>query len=153
MDAFEHCLASRYKNEDEDIAIIACGPSVAEAMRAAWILKKEYNLETRVLNVHTVKPLDAKAVAIAARDCGVVITVEEHQIGGLGNLVAAAIGRSVEVYGTPVIIGMIGVQDRFGESGFPWELIKEFEVSAEHIAAKAKTLHELKLSTGISTYC
>jgi len=146
IDAFEHCLASRYKNEDEDIAIIACGPSVAEAMRAAWILKKEYNLETRVLNVHTVKPLDAKAIARAAKDCGVVITAEEHQIGGLGNLVAAAIGRSVEVYGTPVIIGMIGVQDRFGESGFSWELVKEFEVSAEHIAAKAKTLHELKLS-------
>ena len=145
IDAFEHCLASQYKNEDEDLAIIACGPSVAEAMRAAWILKKEYDLETRVLNVHTVKPLDAKAVAMAAKDCGVVITAEEHQIGGLGNLVAAAIGRSVEVYGTPVIIGMIGVQDRFGESGFSWELVKEFEVSAEHIAAKAKKLHELKL--------
>ncbi len=148
IDAFEHCLASQYKNEDEDIAIIACGPSVAEAMRAAWILKKEYNLETRVLNVHTVKPLDTKAITRAAKDCGVVITAEEHQIGGLGNLIAAAIGRSVEVYGTPVIIGMIGVQDRFGESGFPWELVKEFEVSAEHIAAKAKSLHELKLSRG-----
>ncbi len=146
IDAFEHCLASQYNNEGEDIAMIACGPSVAEAMRAAWILKQEYNLETRVLNVHSVKPLDAKAVAMAAKDCGVVITAEEHQIGGLGNLVAAAIGRSVEVYGTPVIIGMIGVQDRFGESGFSWELVKEFEVSAEHIAAKAKTLHELKLS-------
>ena len=148
IDAFEHNLASRYKSEGEDIAIISCGPTVAEAMRAAWILKKEYDLETRVLNVHTVKPLDAKAIAKAAKDCGVVITAEEHQVGGLGNLVAAAIGRSVEVYGTPVIIGMIGVQDRFGGSGFPWELIKEFEVSAEHIAAKAKSLHELKLSRG-----
>jgi len=76
----------------------------------------------------------------------VVITAEEHQIGGLGNLVAAAIGRSAEVYGKPVIMGMIGVQDRFGESGSPWELVKEFEVSAEHIAAKAKSLHELKSS-------
>jgi len=148
IDAFEHYLASRYKNEDEDIAIIACGPTVAEAMRAAWILKKEYGLETRVLNVHTVKPLDAKAITRAAKDCGVVITAEEHQIGGLGNLVAAAIGRSVEVYGNPVIMGMIGVQGRFGESGFPWELIKEFEVSAEHIAAKAKSLHDLKLPRG-----
>ena len=147
-DAFEHRLASGYKSEGEDVAIIACGPSVVEAMRAAWILKQEYNLETRVLNIHTVKPLDEKAIAQAAKDCGVVVTAEEHQVGGLGNLVAAAIGRSAEVYGNPVIIGMIGVQDRFGESGYPWELVKEFELSAEHIAAKAKSLHELKLSRG-----
>jgi transketolase len=144
IDAFEHYLASGYENENEDVAIIACGPSVPEAMRAAWILKEEYNLETRVVNVHTVKPLDETAVARAARDCGLVITAEEHQIGGMGNLVAAAIGRSPEVYGTPVIMGMIGVQDRFGESGSPWELVKVFEVSAEHIAAKAKSLHDQK---------
>ena len=147
-DAFEHCLASSYTSEGEDVGIIACGPSVVEAMRAAWILKREYNLETRVLNVHTVKPLDEKAIAQAARDCGVVITAEEHQIGGLGNLVAAAIGRSEKVYGTPVIMGMIGVQDRFGDSGSPWELVKEFEISAEHIVTKAKALHDLKLSRG-----
>jgi transketolase len=95
-----------------------------------------------------VKPLDEKAIASAAKCCGVIITAEEHQTGGLGNLVAAAIGRSAEVYGTPVIMGMIGVQDRFGESGAPWELMKEFELSAEHIAAKAKKLHDLKLSRG-----
>ena len=148
IDAYEHYLAAQYKSENEDIAIIACGPSTAEAMRAAWILKKEYSLETRILNVHTVKPLDEKAIAGAAKDCGVVITAEEHQVGGLGNLVAAAIGRSVEVYGTPVIMGMIGVPDRFGESGAPWELVKEFGLSSEHIAAKAKTLHDLKLARG-----
>ncbi|GAF88136.1 unnamed protein product, partial [marine sediment metagenome] len=85
-DAFEHRLASDYTNEGEDMAIIACGPSVIEAMRAAWILKQEYNLETRVLNMHTVKPLDEKAIAQAAKDCGVVVTAEEHQVGGLGNL-------------------------------------------------------------------
>lgn len=147
-DAFEHRLASDYASEGEDVAIIACGPSVVEAMRAAWILKQEYNLETRVLNMHTVKPLDEKAIAQAAKDCGVVVTAEEHQVGGLGNLVAAAIGRSEKVYGAPVIMGMIGVQDRFGDSGSPWELVKEFEVSAEHIAAKAKTLHDLKSSRG-----
>ena len=60
----------------------------------------------------------------------------------------AVIGRSEKVYGAPVIMGMIGVQDRFGGSGSPWELIKEFEVSAEHITAKAKTLHDLKSSRG-----
>jgi transketolase len=147
-DAFEHHLASDYVNEGEDVAVVACGPSVVEAMRAAWILKKEYDLATRVVNMHTLKPLDEKAIESAARDCGVIITAEEHQVGGLGNLVAAAIGRSEKVYGTPVIMGMIGVQDRFGESGSPWELVKEFELSAEHIAAKAKTLHDLKSSKG-----
>ena len=94
--------------------------------------------------MHSVKPLDEQAIASSAKDCGVVITAEEHQVGGLGNPVASAIGRSVDVYGRPVIMGMIGIQDRFGESGSPWELVKEFEVSAEHIAAKAKSLHDLK---------
>jgi transketolase len=142
--AFEHCLALGYKTENEDLAIIACGPSVPEAMRAAWILKKEFNIETRVLNIHTVKPLDAEAIISAAYDCGVIVTAEEHQAGGLGNRVAAAIQCSEKVYGRPVIMGMIGVKDRFGESGAPWELVKELEVSAEHIAAKAKHLYDLK---------
>lgn len=142
--AFETYLASSYRSENEDLAIIACGPSVPEAMRAAWILKKEFNIETRVLNIHTVKPLDAEAIISAAYDCGVIVTAEEHQAGGLGNRVAAAIQCSEKVYGRPVIMGMIGVKDRFGESGAPWELVKELEVSAEHITAKAKHLYDLK---------
>ncbi len=141
-DAFEHFLAEKYKGEKEDVAIIACGPSVPEAMRAAYILKEEYGIETRVVNMHTLKPLDKTAIVQAARDVNVVITAEEHQVGGLGNLVAAAMAESKELYGKPVIMGMIGVQDRFGESGAPWELVKEFEVSAEHIAAKAKELYD-----------
>jgi transketolase len=145
-DAFEHRLASQYKNEGEDVSIIACGPSVPEAMRAAWILKNEYDIETRVLNVHSVKPLDERAIVKAAGDTGVVVTAEEHQVGGFGNRVAAAIGRSEKLYGKPVVIGMIGVKDRFGESGAPWELVKEFEVSAEHIATEAKRLYDLKVA-------
>jgi transketolase len=145
-DAFDHYLASKYKPEGEDLSIIACGPSVPEAMRAAWILKKEYGLETRVLNVHTIKPLDAKPIIQAARDTGVVVTAEEHQVGGFGNQVAAVISGAKELFGSPAVVGMIGVLDRFGESGAPWELVKEFEVSAEHIAAKAKELHDLKLA-------
>jgi transketolase len=144
-DAFEHTLASQYKSEAEDIAIIACGPSVPEAMRAAWILKKEYGIETRILNVHTVKPLDDAAIVRAAADTGVVVTAEEHQVGGFGNQVAAVIAGSDKVYGKPTIVGMVGVKDRFGESGAPWELVKEFEVSAEHIAAEAKRLYDLKV--------
>ena len=145
-DAFDHYLASKYKSEKEDLTIIACGPSVPEAMRAAWILKSEYGIETRIMNVHTVKPLDVAAIVEAA-ETGVVVTAEEHQVGGFGNQVAAAIGKSKKVYnGHPVIVGMVGVQDRFGESGAPWELVKEFEVSAEHIVAEAKRLYDLKVA-------
>jgi transketolase len=149
-DAFEHKLASQYKTESEDISIIACGPSVPEAMRAAWILKEEFDIETRILNVHSVKPLDTTAIVKAAAETGVVVTAEEHQVGGFGNQVAAAIGKSARVYGKPTIIGMVGVQDRFGESGAPWELVKEFEVSAEHIAAEAKRLYDLKVERLVS---
>ena len=138
VDAFETVLARDYNSEDEDLAIVACGPMVPEAMRAAVILKEEFGLETRVVNVHTVKPLDEAAVAAAARDTGVVITAEEHQVGGMGNLIAGAIGRAgIE---RPVRMGMIGVQDRFGESGQPWELVKVFGLTAEHIAEKAREL-------------
>ena len=145
-DAFEHTLASKYKNEREDLTIVACGPSVPEAMRAAWILKNEYDIETRILNVHSVKPLDEEAIVRAAAETGVVVTAEEHQLGGFGNKVAAAIGRAEELYALPVAMGMIGVKDRFGESGAPWELVKEFEVSAEHIAREAKRLYDLKVA-------
>ncbi len=144
-DAFDHTLASKYKNEGEDISIIACGPSVPEAMRAAWILKADFGIETRVVNVHTIKPLDKTAIVRAAVETGVVVTAEEHQIGGFGNKVAAAITRSTKAYGKPIVVGMIGVKDRFGESGAAWELVKEFEVSAEHIALEAKRLYDLKM--------
>jgi len=148
LDAFEIVPASQYVPENEDISIIACGPEVPEAMRAAYILKEEFGIETRVINMHTVKPLDQNAIIQAALDTGVIITAEEHQVGGLGNRVAGVISQSLELYGKPVIMGMIGVKDRFGESGAPWELIKEFEVSAEHIAKKAKELYDLKTLRG-----
>jgi transketolase len=144
IDAFETILASEYKGEEEDLSIIACGPMVPEAMRAAYILKQEYDLETRVINMHTLKPLDEKAVIAAAKETGIVITAEEHQIGGLADRVCRIITESSELYTTPVITGAIGIKDRFGESGAPWELIKELEVSAEHIARKSYELFELK---------
>ncbi len=140
IDAFDTVLASHYMDEGEDLSIIACGPMVPEAMRAAWILKKEFGYETRVLNLHTMKPIDAAAILRAAKETGVVVTAEEHQIGALAWRVSSVITESPELYGTPVITGAIGVKDRFGDSGAPWELIKEFEVSAEHIAQKAAEL-------------
>jgi transketolase len=142
IDAFETLLSSDYRNENEDLSIIACGPSVPEAMRAAYILKQEFGIETRIVNMHTIKPLDEKTIVKAALDTGIIVTAEEHQVGGFGNRVAATLAQAKDLYGKPVITGMIGVQDRFGESGAPWELVKEFEVSAEHIAAKAKELYD-----------
>src|SRR5208337_2648173 len=140
IDAFETVLAPNYENEHEDLSIIACGPMVPEAMRAAWILKREFGYETRVVNMHTMKPIDENAIVRAAKETGVVITAEEHQIGALAWRVSSVITESPELLGTPVITGAIGVKDRFGDSGAPWELIKEFEVSAEHIAQKAVEL-------------
>lgn len=144
LDAFETLLAASYKDEGEDLSIIACGPMVPEAMRAAYILKKEFGYETRVLNLHTLKPVDADAIVRAARETGVVVTAEEHQIGALAWRVSSILTESLELYGLPVITGAIGVKDRFGDSGAPWELIKEFEVSAEHIAHKAVELVAFK---------
>ncbi|MCL6088647.1 MAG: transketolase [Candidatus Marsarchaeota archaeon] len=143
-DAYEHVLASAAKNESEAIAIIACGPQVPEAMRAAWILKEEYGLAARVINISTIKPLDKSAIIAAARDTGCVLTAEEHQKGGLGNLVSSAILCEPSLYGQPVMFDMIGVPDTFGESGAAWELIKRFGLSAEHIAQKAKEMIDRK---------
>ncbi|HEX7344119.1 MAG TPA: transketolase [bacterium] len=140
IDSIETVLASGHQNEKENLTIIACGPMVPEALRAAWILKSEYGLETRVINMHTLKPLDKEAIVRAAVETGLIVTAEEHQVGGLANIVAAAILEDPRCHSRGIKFGSIGVKDRFGESGAPWELIKEFEVSAEHIAKKAKEL-------------
>jgi transketolase len=144
LEAFDTQLASHYLDEGEDLSIIACGPMVPEAMRAAYILKQDFGFETRVINMHTMKPIDEAAIIRAAKETGIVITAEEHQIGALAWRVSGAITASPELYGQPVITGAIGVQDRFGDSGAPWELIKEFEVSAEHIAQRAVELMKIK---------
>jgi transketolase len=146
VDGFDHVLADEYSDEGEDLSIIACGPMVPEAMRAAWVLKNEFGYETRVINMHTLKPLDEEAVLRAAKETGIIVTAEEHQIGALAWRVSGVITASKALYGVPVLTGAIGVRDRFGDSGAPWELIREFEVSAEHIAAKAKELMDVKIS-------
>lgn len=144
IDAFEIKLSSEYTSENEDLTIMACGPEVPEAMRAAWILKEDFGIESRVINMHTLKPLDRETIIKAARDTGIIVTAEEHQVGGFGNLISAVVSQATELYKKPMLFGMIGVKDRFGESGASWELIKEFEVSAEHIAQKAKELFDIK---------
>lgn len=140
LDAFEITVADQHINKNERLAIISCGPETAEALRAAWILKTDFDIEIRVINMHTVKPLDHDAILRAARECGAVLTAEEHQVGGLGNRVAAVIARDSGNDNRPVRFDMIGINDRFGESGQPWQLIRKFGVAAEHIALKAKEL-------------
>jgi len=141
--AFEIKLSSHYTSEKEDLTLIACGPMVAEAMRAAYILKEEYHIESRILNIHTLKPIDKKAIIKAAEETNIILTVEEHQVGGFGNIVAGVIVRNKK-YSTPLLLDMIGVEDRFGESGAPWELTKIFGLTAEDITKRAKGLYERK---------
>jgi transketolase len=142
-DAFETTLGTAFKNEKEDLCIIACGPMTAEAMRAAWILKEEYGLETRVINIHTIKPLDKSTIVKAAEEIGRIITVEEQQTGGFGNIIAGVIAQG-KSFSRSLVMDMIGVDDRFGESGAPWDLMKAFGLSAEQIAARAKAISEKK---------
>jgi len=141
-DAFEISLSTDYENEREDICIVACGPMVAEAMRAAWILKQEYNIETRILNIHTVKPIDKAALLKASEEIGKILTVEEQQVGGFGNIVAGVIAQGKRFSG-PFAMDMIGINDHFGESGSPWDLMKAFGLSAEQIVVKAEKLYQI----------
>ena len=112
-------------------------------MRAAYILKEEYNIEIRILNIHIVKPIDKKAILNAAEETSIILTCEEHQVGGFGNIIAEVIAKN-EKYSTPLLMDMIGVEDRFGESGAPWELTKIFSLTVEHIAQRVKKLYDKK---------
>jgi transketolase len=136
-------LSSDYRNEGEALTIVSCGPETAEAARAAYILKSECDLETRVLHLHTLKPIDREAIIRAAAETGAIITAEEHQVGGLGNIVAGVVATARVLDGRRVPMAMIGMPDRFGESGEPWQLIRKHGLAAEHIADKARTLLSL----------
>lgn len=140
VDAFETKLASEYTDELEELSIISCGPELAESLRAAYILKMEYGTETRVINLHTLKPLDRLAIVRAGKETNAVITAEEHQVGGLGNLVAAVLKTTPALFGKMLPFAMIGIEDTFGESGQPWQLIRKYGLSAEHIAKRAREL-------------
>ena len=138
IDAFSTVFAADYRGPGDDVALAATGPVVAEAMRAAWILKREFGIEARVLNFSTLKPLDIEAIERTAGEVKAMVTVEEHQKGGFGNLVAAALMAGNQRNG--LRFAMMGIEDRFGTSGAPWELMKHFGLTAEHIAQKAAGL-------------
>ena len=109
----------------KDVAFIACGSVVGLALEAAGKLAKK-GVEARVINMHTVKPLDEAAVLKAAKECGAIVTVEEHSvIGGLGGAVAEVLAKKC-----PVPVEMIGVQDTFGESGEPAEILEKYGMTA-----------------------
>ncbi|MFQ8767130.1 MAG: transketolase family protein [Oscillospiraceae bacterium] len=121
--------------EGNDVAIIATGLMVAEALTAAENLAKE-GIHARVINICTIKPLDEEIVLKAAKECGKVITCEEHNIiGGLGEAVAAVLSEKC-----PTKLRRIGVNDEFGHSGPAAALLKQFGLSAEHVEAVAREL-------------
>ena len=98
-EAFETRLDEDCRDEGEDLSIIACGPEVPEAMRAAWILRNEYGYTARILNMHTLKPIDTEAIVRAALETGAIVTAEEHQIGALAGRVSSVMTESPRLYG------------------------------------------------------
>lgn len=111
-----------------DVTIIATGQMVYQALLAAQELKTN-NISVRVINMHTIKPLDTKSVLSSAEETGAMVTVEEHQIfGGLGSTIAEIVSQNF-----PVPIEMIGVKDKFGESGEAEELLEKYGLTAKEI--------------------
>ncbi len=110
------------------VAVIACGQMVYRSLLVAKELEK-HKISVRVINCHTIKPLDKDTILKAAEECGTIVTVEEHQIhGGLGSAVAEVVSQNF-----PVPMKIIGVEDKFGESGEPNELLEKFGLTKEAI--------------------
>ena len=114
-----------------DVTVIACGIMVWKALEAARILEKE-GVSVRVLNMHTIKPIDTLAIVRAANDTGAIVTAEEHQMyTGLGEAVANVCARNI-----PVPIEMVAVEDTFGESGKPDDLLEKYKLTTGDILEK-----------------
>ena len=119
--------------EGTDVTIVATGLEVNESLQAAEKLAAD-GISTKVINIHTIKPLDEELIVAAAKETGKVVTVEEHSvIGGLGSAVCDALSAKAP---TPVL--KIGVNDTYGESGPALELIKKYGLDAEGIYVKVK---------------
>jgi transketolase len=119
--------------DGSDVAILATGLMAYEALQAGKALK-EQGISARVINLCTIKPLDEELVLKAARDCGKVITCEEHSvIGGLGEAVCSLLSENL-----PTPVRRIGVNDEFGHSGPAVDLLKQFGLCADHIVEVAR---------------
>jgi len=119
--------------EGSDVTIIACGMLVSESLKAAEILEKE-NIDVRVVNMHTIKPIDEACIIDSAKKTGAIVTAEEHQVhGGLGSAVA-----EVVVKNCPVPMAMVAVDDTFGESGAPEELLQAYNLKDVDIVQSKK---------------
>ncbi len=138
MTPFKLGKAEIYRN-GKDVAIIACGPLVYQALLAARELEKE-KVEAMVINCHTIKPLDIETIVKCAKKTGAVVTVEEHQIiGGLGSAVAECLSENY-----PVPMKRVGIMDSFGESGEPNELLQKFGLTCADVVESAKRVLRLK---------
>ena len=123
--------------EGTDVAIIATGLCVAESLAAAEKLAAD-GVNAKVINIHTIKPLDEELVVAAAKECGRVVTVEEHSvIGGLGAAVCETLSRKA-----PTPVKTIGIQDCFGESGPAVALLKKYGLDADGIYASVKDFYK-----------
>jgi transketolase len=118
-----------------DVCIIAAGLMVPEALKAAELLKTE-GVNAAVVNMHTIKPIDSDIILKMAEKCGAVVTAEEHSIiGGLGSAVAEVLaGKSGAKF------DRVGIMDRFGQSGKPADLFREYGLTPENIAQKCRAL-------------
>lgn len=126
-------VQAMWKPKKWDVAVFASGLVVYQALHAARMLK-EMDIEVVVLNVHTIKPLDEKGIMEYAEKAGAVVTAEEHQVaGGMGSAIAEVLTRN-----RPVPMEYIGLQNTFGESGKPEELIRHYGMDAGHIVQAVK---------------
>ena len=130
-----------WRGRKPQVALIACGPLVYAALSAAKALQQE-KIEVLVLNMHTIKPLDEKAVLEAARTCGSVVTIEEHQTaGGLGGAVAELLSSQL-----PTPIEFVGMPDHFGESGRPDQLLAHYGMDEKAIIKAAQRAAERRIA-------
>lgn len=123
--------------EGKDYTVIATGVMVNQAVIAAEILEKE-GVSLRVIDMHTIKPIDEESILQAAAETKGIVTAEEHTvIGGLGSAVAEVVAQKAPV---PVKMKLVGVEDTFGESGKPGELMEKYGLTAEKICQAVKSL-------------
>ena len=126
---------AKLMKQGKDVTIIACGIMVSKALEAAELLEKD-KISVRVINMHTIKPIDKDAIIKAAKETKAIITAEEHQvIGGLGSAVA-----EVVVQNHPVPMEFVGIKDTFGESGNGDELLEKYNLTSKDIVKAVKNL-------------